>query len=77
MIELLKTGNPILNVSRYEFRDPDRSFLLFIYSDTIVIGQTHNLVSGKREEFIIKDIDKIKLLSYLEKSAVALISGVE
>lgn len=65
MIELFRTGDPNLEVSRFEFRDPDRSFLLFI-NETTLIGQTHNFVTGKREEFDVKDIDKIKFLSYLE-----------
>lgn len=68
MIALFKNGNPNLEVSRFEFRDPDRSFLLFIKEDTILIGQTFNFVSGKREEFEMKDIDKMKFLSYLESS---------
>ena len=66
MIELFRNGDPNLEVSRFEFRDPDISFLLFINGETTLIGQTYNFVTGKREEFDVKDIDKIKFLSYLE-----------
>lgn len=68
MIELFKTGNPFLDVSRFEFRDPDKSFLILINGETTVIGQTYNLVSGKREEFVVKDIDKKKFFIYLESA---------
>ncbi len=66
MIELFKTGNPYLNISRFEFRDPDRSFLILIKGETTFIGKTYNLVSGKYEELQVKDVDKIKFLYYLE-----------
>ena len=66
IIELIKTGNPSLEVSRFEFRDPDKSFLLFIDGETILIGQTHNLISRRREEFVIKYINKTELLGFLE-----------
>jgi hypothetical protein len=66
MIELFKTGNPYLNVSRFEFRDPDKSFLILIKGETIFIGKTYNFVSGKCEEFAVTDVDKLKFLSYLE-----------
>ena len=66
MIELFKTGNPYLNISRFEFRDPDRSFLILDKGETTFIGKTYNLVFGKCEEFQVKDIDKIKFLHYLE-----------
>lgn len=68
MIELLKTGSPLLDVSRFEFRDTDKSFLLFIKGETTIIGQTYNLLAGKREEFVVKEINKNELLAYLERS---------
>ena len=68
IIELLKNGNPHLDVSRFEFKDSDKSVLLFINGDTTIIGQTYNLLSGKREEFIVKEINKKELLSDLIRS---------
>ena len=68
IIELIKTGSLLDDVSRFEFRDPDKSFLLFINHESTVIGQTYNLVSGIREEFIFKDINKNVLLTYLERT---------
>lgn len=70
IIELLKNGNPNLDVSRFEFRDPDRSFIIFINGETTVIGQTYNLISGQREEFAINQINKIEFLNYLERANV-------
>jgi len=66
MIHVFETGDPFLNVSGCEFRDPDRSYLILIKSQTTIIGRTYNLVSGKREDFEVKDIDKKKFLSYLK-----------
>ena len=68
IIELLKNGNPHLDVSRFEFKDSEKSFLLFINGDTTIIGQTYNLLSGKREEFIVKEINKKELLDDLVRS---------
>ena len=68
IIELIKTGSLLDDVSRFEFRDADKSFLLFINHETTIIGQTYNLISGKREEFIVKDINKRELLAYIEKA---------
>lgn len=69
LIELLRKGNPQLNVSRFEFMDPDRSYLLFISSETKLMGQTFNTISRKKEEFFIDYIDKVKLLEYLENAS--------
>lgn len=66
IIKLLKTGSPLLEVSRFEFRDIDKSFLLFINGETTIIGLTYNLLAGKREEFVVKEINKRELLAYLE-----------
>lgn len=68
IIKLLKTGSPLLEVSRFEFRDLDKSFLLFINSQTTIIGQTYNLLAGKREEFVVKQINKKELLAYFERA---------
>lgn len=68
MIKLFKSGNQNGEVSRFEFRDPDKSFLIFINGDTTFIGRTYNFVSGKSEEFDVKGIDKEKFLCYLENS---------
>lgn len=72
MIELFKTGNPYANVSRFEFRDLDKSFFTLIKGETILIGKTFNLVSGKCEEFEVMDFDKMKLLNYLSPLLVFL-----
>ena len=61
-----KKGTRFLEVSRFEFRDPDRSFLILIKSETKIIGKTYNIVSGKCEEFKVMDFDKSKFLNYLE-----------
>jgi len=68
IIDLLKTGNRFLYVSRFEFRDSDKSFFIFIKSETTIIGQTYNLISRIREDFVVRDIDKKKFLSYLERA---------
>ncbi len=67
MTSLFTKGNPLLNVTRFEFKDVDKSFLIFLNSETTVIGNTHNLIEGKREDFEFKGIDKRAFLNYLEK----------
>ena len=67
MIHLFKNGNPLLNVTRFEFKDVDKSVLIFLKGETTVIDNSHNVISGKREDFEFKDIDKTALLTYLEK----------
>ncbi len=69
MIELLNTGSPLLEVSRFEFRDEDKSYLLFIKGQTTIIGQTYNILAGKREAFVIKEINKKELIAYLERTS--------
>ena len=71
MIELFKYGSILFDdVSRFEFRDPDKSSLIFIKSNTAVIGQTYNMISGKREEFVVTEIDKKKFGDYLESEII-------
>lgn len=70
IIKLLKSGSPLLEVSRFEFRDLDKSFLLFINGETTIIGQTYNLLAGKREEFVVRGINKKELLANLESANV-------
>lgn len=66
MTNLFRNGNPLLNVARFEFKDVDKSFLIFLKSETTVIGNTYNIIAGKREDFEFKDIDKKAFLNYLE-----------
>ena len=70
IIELLKTGSQFLDVSRFEFRDSDKSFFIFIKSETTIIGQTYNILSRIKEDFEVKNLDKNKFLSYLELANV-------
>jgi hypothetical protein len=68
LIEYLKHGNPFNYPYRVEFRDVDKSYLIFFYYGEKMIFRSFNRINSRVEEFEFDDMDKMRLALVLSSA---------
>lgn len=60
------SGTAIDNIMRFDLKDQLNSYLIIFDASRQLIVRTNNIVTGKTEEFHIKNIDRNLLVSAIE-----------